>query len=384
MALGDVGTTQRMRPQQSPAAGGGGGGGSFGGDAPPPPDRGGGGFFDTFFGPLRNVPDGGQMLWDFFGRHMDKAPDPSTLTEEEVDAMIRGGGGGGVSGTVQGPSTPHPAQPRATADRGLEAGLSLFGGLAGPQLAQEAQRRARLQNMIGFLTGQQGVQSGFLRRGAANDLAGVGLDRRALGVERGAAARQIPRIDALADIAGRQLANQLSSIDFRSARERQAAENEAGAGGAFTTTGTRRELSAIERSRGLARERAQLGAEEGKVGRQEQRAKARDRQRLLGIQGERLGLKERDIRLGLEKGLANLGLDTFMSVNDLLDRISASDAREAAIGIDILEKALGAAGVMGDMLPEVPAGQAAANPPSAAGSGQSAGRSRTPHPAAPR
>lgn len=252
--------------------------------------------------------------------------------------------------------------------RGLQTALQFMQGIYGPELAQQQAMRDQLAGRVGFAEQNFTTQQGILQSQHGIDLARLGLEQSGIGIEKGAANRQIGNANILESLARQLLGNTQKGLDIdlqslatneRSSNQQFAAEkrqamSSAASRGAMNAPGigrttnelsnqlwNRNELIGQDRQRvGLGRERANLGFERERVGLNEQKAAAKDRLATLDLRSQGLGLDRKTLQNNLDQGLAKLGLDQWVTTNDLLDAMNSSDLQQRAVAEQIYRQAL--------------------------------------------
>lgn len=237
---------------------------------------------------------------------------------------------------------------------GLERGLQFFQGIYGPDLAAQQAQRDRLQGGIGFAEQNYATQADILRNQYGIDTDKLGLEQQGIGIERGAVNRQIGNVGQLENLARQLLGNTQRGFDIDSKEatqgyfaQRRRALSDAASRGAFNTPGIRYTLAEIgdvlgntQGRIGLGRERADIGYQREGIGLKEQRAGLQDRNKQLDLRAQGLGLDRRQLANNLDQGLNRLGLDQWVTTNDLLDAMASSDIQTRAVAEQIYRNAL--------------------------------------------
>lgn len=266
----------------------------------------------------------------------------SGLGAAQTPAPRSGGGYYGVGNY-------NPSQGGYTTPNGLNGGArSQYGNLFGQYAPdfQNFQTQGRLlRNQYDMLMGNFGADRGDLRQQYGLDMAGLGLDRQGLGISSDAARRGIRNTRAEERIARQLLANAQGQANSDAGNAVVRSDSEAIANGGFSAPGMRFNRGEIYGNLVMERERNQLGFDRDLLGIREQRASHRDTLRNIGLEAQRLGLREDELQMGLRTGLRNLRLDTSMSVNDIMSALSSNNAQRAALARQILQSALGTIGL---------------------------------------
>lgn len=288
--------------------------------------------------------------------------------------------------------------------QGFNSALPFFETLYGPQLQGLLGLDSSLAGRIGFLQQNQGTQQNILNtqfgidsqrlnlqqqlqniaRSGNNADAGTLQRQWQLALENNAWAnrgfalnqddikRQLGTNDLLTNLAGQVYGLGQTQIGQQQTAATQDQMSNATARGAVTSRGNIQQLGRIEDT--AANQRKQL-----EISRQQQRA-ALDEQRgglisdqkrneiarqvsdvnirsdqetykqnqgqiqranqQLDVQGKALGLDKETLRNTLNQGLARLGVDTFLNVNDLMDQMMSNDLQKAGIAQQIFNNAL--------------------------------------------
>lgn len=180
--------------------------------------------------------------------------------------------------------------------------------------------------------------------------------------------------DALQGLLGRDLANQLAGFDLKDLGSWQAAQtaqrgeiSDATARGALQTEGTRADMSDIQKqlanqltSSNLGREGARIGNEKEGLSLSEQRAQDRDRQQQLSNTAKDYGLQKEQLQTELQRGLEKLNIDSYVTVNDLMDKMNSSDINDRQAVQSLINSALTNSGAFptygpGSYAPSAPA-----------------------------
>lgn len=286
------------------------------------------------------------------------APNPNDPARAYIDRVRGNPGSFGVQGMGVGtPVDRSKLQSQYAAEdftRGLALAQQFFQGQYEPQMALQQAYRDQLAGRLGFAEVNFGQQQGNLRDQHGIDIAKLELDQRGIGIERGANNRQIGNANTLEQLARQLLGNTQKGFDVDAREALQGffantrrAKSDATSRGAMNAPGTRTNFAEIgdtynnSKDRiGLGREQAGLGFQRERVGLSEQRAAARDRNAMLDLRGEGLGLDRKTLSNNLEQGLSRLGLEQWVTVNDLLDAMNSSDIEKRSIAEQIFRQGL--------------------------------------------
>lgn len=200
------------------------------------------------------------------------------------------------------------------------------------------------QNQYNMIGAMGRYNRGNLQDNFGLDMRGVGLDRRDLAIDSSAAGRQVRNTVEQERLARAMLGNSQQAANQQAREQTQTARSEATAAGAFTAPGIKRDLTNIYANLSLGRQRNEYGFQQDLLGIRENRASARDRQRSIAIESQRLGLTEDRLRNQLKQGLEGSRLDQFMSVNDLFDSLMSGNQEQQALARQIIDQIMGAGG----------------------------------------
>lgn len=256
--------------------------------------------------------------------------------------------GGGMLPPLGGAPGPTPEQ------QSMQQGLDLATGLGAPQMAGLQQQQGQLQGQLGT------TQAGYdLARQAAMNDAAVQTAKINLGPQYDAIARQgnlrqIAGLDTADNIAFRMLGNQFQGLDLQKLQSWQGAgraqwtnRSDATAKGAVGSVGYNKRMTNIQQDlanqlQGIEINRSQdtLQAQQGQNDRREQQAKLRDANAVLDVKAKEYGLDRQAVQTNLQNGLARLGIENNVSVNQILDMMSSNDINQRALGEQIFRQGM--------------------------------------------
>jgi len=250
--------------------------------------------------------------------------------------------------------------------------------------------QANLDAQRNQLIGQHGITQGYedlARRGLLNDAElarrGLALDQGNVNIGRGAANRDLSAIAQLLGLNDQSLARNLGTIaellnlnagdwwtrtagiNLSEDVNRRGLRDDSVARGAFNAPGTRQGFSDIEREAAIARQAAEIGYKQTKVGLEDRRGAAqedhartriglnrqagdaRDTLARLDNEAARLGLTADQISNTLNMGLERLGLESLTNANDLIQRLNSANVEQATMAANLLAQAAQLAGLEG-------------------------------------
>lgn len=311
----------------------------------------------------------------------------------------------------QGPSAYSPgsiAQYPNPAPSLLGPAQSLVDTLYGPQQQLLVDQLARQREQLGMINLDADYRSGALQRDNSLALKSLGLDKKALGVDANLTKTQQANLAKLRGIltkqyglAGETLANQMSGFQIDEDKARDMAKRETfdlrsilTSRGAFNTIANERGTGRINRDlqyglrqidvgRGGANINYRgsiLGLDEKGIGYDNQAAGLNARLQGIGIDMQRLGISEEQLANSLADGLHQIGLDSYLSLNGLLDAIGSTNSQQSQMAATILQEVMGYANLPPDVLRQIQAmlGGASAGTGQSSGSGNNLPGSRVP------
>lgn len=245
----------------------------------------------------------------------------------------------------RGPQGPNPyAKPNPYAD--------FYNGVVGPQIGaqiQDAQYQAARANALLPVYGEQYDRQGANARANADlDLARIGLNEQGLGIDRGANLRDRAYYDNLLFTNQESFNNQVAQLQAAQDQSNRQANSQATASGAWLGSGRGQAITDARTQFNQQREAADIARRERALGLEKSRAETYDREAKLDIMGQNYGLDRKGVQAKLEQGLADLGFDKFIKMDDLLDKASSPYAAISGPAQDVIDKAIKAGMVMGD------------------------------------
>jgi hypothetical protein len=169
-----------------------------------------------------------------------------------------------------------------------------------------------LQQMQAQYSGQQQQQQ------AGFSLANLGLDKNALGIQQGALARQMGLLPQQYGLQTQGFDLQQQQANYNAMTGMRDLNSAATARGAFTAGGTQAARGDINES--LQNQLANLGLQRqgAALNYQEQTAEQQDSKKQLDIQSQRLGISGDEIKSRLDNALAQLGIGSQISSDQIL------------------------------------------------------------------
>lgn len=225
-----------------------------------------------------------------------------------------------------------------------------------PQLLASERQDNLWTSNIGALSGYQSAQSGLLNDAYQNQLASIGLSQQGIGIQQENVGinqesigiqqtgnlRTVDYIAHLQDIAGQLLGVNTTDVTQRADTAERGVLSDSTARGAMHAPGTGLAITDINNAEtnqlstlNLGYERDSAGFAEQTAGLHEQNALLDNQHDLLDneremleLRAQQLGLDADGLYTNLQMGLQRLGLDTTLSVNDLLGRLNSSDIQD--------------------------------------------------------
>lgn len=245
----------------------------------------------------------------------------------------------------------------------LQSSLNYFTGLYSPEFEQNAAQRTTIEDSLAQLFANQQLQSRYANEDYQSGLSKLNLSRGDLGIERGAAGRQIGLANTLEALARELLGNQMQGFNIDTTEAGQSADqsrrqamSSATARGAVNAPGIGRTLGDIQNSLAnqlgridLGRGRADIGFRQEQATLGERRAGARDRLAQLDLKSKELGINSDQLRTELDRGLQQLGLDTFLGTNQLMDALGSSNIKDRMLAEQIFREAIQYTDVFGSL-----------------------------------
>lgn len=308
--------------------------------------------------------------------------------------------GQGPSATMPGSIAQYPTSlypstnPYASNLAGAQA---LASTLFGPQQTLLDQQLARQQSQLGMIGMDADYKTDALNRDNALAKQLLGLDRQGLGIDAGLTKTQLGNLDRLRGILkkqyglqGENLANQLAGFQVSEDKARDMAKRETfdlrsalTARGAYNTVANDRGTGRINRDLqyqlrdiNVGRTGADigyrgnvLGLDEKGIGYDNQAAGLNARLANIGLDTQRLGISEQQLANSLQDGLHQIGMDSMVSINGLLDAIGGTNAQQSQLAATILTEVMGYANLPPEVLASITA---------ALGVGATGGSAQTP------
>lgn len=253
----------------------------------------------------------------------------------------------------------------------------------GPQQQLLADQLARQQSSLGMIGVNADYKTSALNRDNALALQSLGLDRAGIGIDQNLTKTQLANLEKLRGLLGQRyglagdtLTNQLKGfgIDKTQAadmarRQRFDLRSQLTARGAFNTVANERGTGRINRDLmyqlgqiGVGEQGARLsykgniiGLNEQGIGYDNQAAGLNARLANLGLDTQRLGISEQQLANSLQDGLHQIGMDSMISLNGLLDAIGGTNMQQAQLAGTILQEIMGYANLPPDVLAQMTA-----------------------------
>lgn len=262
---------------------------------------------------------------------------------------------GWVKGGGQGRSA-FPAAPNGAWDPNgpFTAAYGALQSYNAPMFANLDAQRANYNRQIGYTSQrlgatQQGLQADYDAR-----LAGLNASRTGTNVDLSEAYRQLPLIDQLSELANQFLTSQQTGFGFReqaeqsgAAKQRTALMSDAASRGATFAPGTKTQKSFIQNDLasalgmiGTQRTQANIENTRQQLGFSEDRAKANDQITKLNAISESYGLQADAMSRQLKAGLEAAGLDTAISIGDLMNGLNSANYQSQMLARQILEQSM--------------------------------------------
>lgn len=227
----------------------------------------------------------------------------------------------------------------------FQAATNAYLAAAQPDLAKLQLQNNGFNRNMGFAYQGQGLQQQQLQNQYQSQLGDVNAQLGSNAISQAGADRLIPYYDQLSGLADQTLASQMRDFGVQEdqsrlvSRKDQAANiSDATSRGAITAPGTGQQRGFIDESltnslRSImeGKNQATIGNTKEKLGYEENKAKARDQKAQLVLEAQNLGTKPEQLRASLQNGLAQLGLQTMMTVDDLMDGLAQNNLQALSI-----------------------------------------------------
>lgn len=243
--------------------------------------------------------------------------------------------------------------PNTVPTQGQQA-IDYFSGIYGPDLALNQQQSGNLAGQLGTTQAGYDLAVGAAQQGAAADLAKVNLGPQYDAIERAGNLRQMGVLDQQGNLAYRMLGSQFQGFDLQklqswqdAAKHQHAAMSDATARGAVTGRGIKRTFGDIQHDLAnqltgidINKYQATNQAQSQQLTRNEQKAQLEDRNKTLDIKAKEYGIDRSKIQANLEQGLARLGIENSVTVNQILDALNSNDVQRMGIAHQIFNDAM--------------------------------------------
>lgn len=216
------------------------------------------------------------------------------------------------------PAPPPPPSP-------LQTAFGAYLGASQPDLLSLQLSNNAYNRGIGYAYQGQGLDAGGLNLNYQSQLGDVNTQIGQNRIDLAAAQRQIPYLNRM-----QELANQ--AMGMKAGTDTRNLNSTAAAQGAFVSQGANDQRRDIygNLANSLATSNTQYD---------ERRSAATDSASKLQMEADNLGLKPGQLKAQLDNGLAKLGLNTAMSVDDLMDGLAKNDLTALKIYYSILQSA---------------------------------------------
>lgn len=218
-----------------------------------------------------------------------------------------------------------------------------------PSLVTMQNQQNRLMGLEAAHQANFGAQKGFL--GQENNLSKQLLRLKEQGLlnQQGANQKEYGFLDQFRDLANRGFANQEGQIKEKGEQQHRATKNDfVGRGGGLAPEHSLQHTD-IDQEMASAIEAARIGLDKELTGLDQQQARLDLASQNLGLDLQGIGINAQQLDLNLEMGLANLGLNQLISMNELWDKMENSQGQELDFWKSIFEQAF-QWGQMGDQL----------------------------------
>ncbi len=227
---------------------------------------------------------------------------------------------------------------------------------AAPEFTYNAAERARAEALAGLQSGNFADREAALRADYSANIRGSQLDDQAIGVRRGAANRDAGYYQGLLDLmpyyanlSGKELERALGEARRTGTMERLGIDSDyTGRGSYFSGMRSLKNYSSIlgqqaqELGANIGYGRDVLGQREKTMGLERSKAMTGDQLALLDIEAQKNGGSRDKYKASLDQGLASLGYDRFMSMDQLFQKLNSADYQQAQLARQIIDSALAA------------------------------------------
>lgn len=217
----------------------------------------------------------------------------------------------------------------------------------GSQIQDAIYQQQRANALIPVIGANYDRQGANARTNADLELARIGLNEQGLGIDRGANLRDRAYYDNLLFTNQESFNNQVAQLQAAQDQSNRQANSQATASGAWLGSGRGQAITDARTQFNQQREAADISRRERALGLEKSRAETYDKEAKLDILGQNYGLDRKKVQANLEQGLADLGFDKFIKMDDLLQKASSPFAAIAGPAQDVIDKAMQAGMVMG-------------------------------------
>lgn len=196
---------------------------------------------------------------------------------------------------------------------------------AAPQFAQQQLNYQSGMRGIGDAYYGGGLDAGGQQLQYQGNLQDLLTQQGSNAIDLAAAQRQDPYYAQLQALSGQGYQNQMGALGLT--RDTNLADllSAQTAAGSTQTRGNRQQKGFINQDYGLGAQLAGINQQKDQLSLGEQRAQAKDRASQLNLEAQNLGTKPALLRAQLDNALAQTGLKTKMSVDQLMDGLASND-----------------------------------------------------------
>jgi hypothetical protein len=223
---------------------------------------------------------------------------------------------------------------------GFQSALDFFTQMYGPGFIQNDINDSVYQGQIGALSGYQSEQTKLLNDQYQNALAGLGLQNQGIDVTQAGNLRTIDYYNHLQDLASQLLGVNQEDTKNAATTATRNVNSSATARGAFNAPGTGWQRDDIQSDLASTLQQLQLGYDKESAGYSEGISNLYEQNQMLDLQAQQLGLNSDQLRTQLDMGLARLGLDTTLSINDLMGKLASGSVQDQMLANQIFMAAL--------------------------------------------